>query len=60
MSEKTGMFNREPVAILFAIIAVLQVFIAFGLQISAEQLGLLNVALAAVFAVITRSQVTPV
>ena len=54
------MLGREPVAILFAVMAVIQVAIAFGVTISAEQLGLLNVALAAIFSVITRSQVTPV
>lgn len=53
-------FNREPVAVLYAINAVVGVLVAFGLDISAEQLGLLNVALAAIFAVITRSQVEPI
>ncbi|MPZ13804.1 MAG: hypothetical protein GEU73_05170 [Chloroflexi bacterium] len=59
MSQGT-LYGREPVAILFAVMAVIQVAIAFGLSISAEQLGLLNVALAAIFSVITRSQVSPV
>lgn len=52
--------NREPVLIIAAIEAVLALAIGFGLDISAEQLGLIVAAATAVMAVFVRSQVTPV
>ena len=60
MSEGQTLFGREPVAILYAIMTIIGVAMAFGLKISAEQLAGINVGLAAIFAVITRSQVSPV
>lgn len=58
-NDPGSIFGREPTMVLYAVFAVLQLAIGFGLPINVEQLGLLNVALAAIFAVITRSQVTP-
>jgi hypothetical protein len=52
--------NREPVAIVAAVEAVLAVAIAFGLDVTAEQLGLIVAALTAVLALFVRSRVTPV
>lgn len=61
MSKEQGtLFGREPVAVLYAIMTIIGVAMAFGLRISAEQLAGINVGLAAIFAVLTRSQVTPV
>lgn len=52
-------FNREPVLILAALAAVIDVAIAFGLDWTAEQTGLVNAAIAAVIGLIARQQVTP-
>lgn len=53
-------FGREPALFLAAAGALLNLAVAFGLDVTAEQLGLLNVAIAAVVGFATRSQVTPV
>ena len=53
-------FQREPAVILGAINAIIAVAIGFGLDITQEQFALVMAAVAAVLAVITRSQVTPV
>lgn len=50
----------EPVLIVSAVKSLLQVGIAFGLELSAEQLSLIMVAIESSFAVFVRSQVTPV
>ena len=60
MSSQGTLFGREPVAILYAIMTVIGAAVAFGLTVTAEQLAGINVGLAAIFAVITRSQVEPV
>jgi hypothetical protein len=52
-------FGREPALILAAVQALLALAVGFGLQLSAEQMSLVLAASAAVFGVITRSQVTP-
>lgn len=54
------MFGREPVLWLEAARALIVVAVAFGLKVSEEQLGLIMVGLGSVFALIARSQVTPV
>jgi hypothetical protein len=53
------MLGREPALILGLVNALLAVAVGFGLQVTPEQVGLINAAVAAVLAVITRSQVTP-
>lgn len=52
-------FGREPALVLGALNALLAVAVGFGLDVSPEQVGLINAAVAAVLAVITRSRVTP-
>lgn len=53
-------FGREPVLFLGAVSAILNLLIGFGLNLSAEQLALINAATAAVISFIARSQVSPV
>jgi membrane associated rhomboid family serine protease len=52
--------GREPALILGALQALLALGVGFGLKLSPDQMALVLAASAAVFAVITRSQVTPV
>lgn len=52
-------FGREPALILGLIAAGIALAIGFGLDISTEQVGLVMAAVTALFAVITRSQVSP-
>jgi membrane associated rhomboid family serine protease len=52
--------GREPALILGALQAILALGVGFGLKLSPDQMALVLAASAAVFAVITRSQVTPV
>jgi hypothetical protein len=52
-------FKREPALILGALNAILAVAVGFGLDIDPEQVGLINAAVAAVLAVIVRTQVSP-
>jgi hypothetical protein len=54
------MFGREPVLIMGAIQAGLALAVSFGLSLTAEQTGAVLAFSAAVLAVITRRQVTPV
>lgn len=54
-----SLWSREPAAILGALQAVIALAISFGLELSAEQVGAVVAATAAVLALITRSQVTP-
>ncbi len=51
--------KSEPALILGAIAAVISVAVGFGLNITPEQVGLLNAAVAAVAAVIIRQNVSP-
>jgi hypothetical protein len=53
-------FNREPVAALAVIQTAVAIFVAFGLKISAEQVGAVTALSAAVLGFIARSRVTPV
>ena len=55
-----NLWGREPALILGAVQAVLALALAFGLDLSVEQTGAILAATAAVLAVVTRSQVTPV
>jgi hypothetical protein len=52
------MWGREPAAILGLIQAGLALAVGFGFELSNEQMGLVLAFSAALFAVITRSQVT--
>jgi len=52
--------NREPAMIMAAIQAVLALFVGFGLDITPEQVALILGAVAAVFGVIVRQNVSPV
>lgn len=52
--------SNEPVLIGGAVVAVLNVLVALSVfTLSVDQIALINVAIAAVFAVFIRSQVTP-
>ena len=53
------MFGREPALWLGAIQACLALAVGFGLNLTPEQMSLILAASAAIFSVITRSQVTP-
>jgi len=50
-------FKREPALILGALNALIAVAVGFGLDITPEQVGLVNAAVAAVLAVIVRANV---
>lgn len=53
------MFDREPALILAAVQAALALVVAFGLNLTAEQVGAILAASAAVLGVITRQHVKP-
>ena len=53
-------FKREPALILGLVGAVIALVIAFGLELSSEQVGGIMAGTSALLAVVTRSQVTPV
>lgn len=53
------LWGREPAVIIGVVQALIALGVAFGLSITAEQVGMINAAVAAVLAFITRSQVTP-
>lgn len=53
------MFNREPAMYVAAVQAVIALVIAFGLDLSPEQVGAIVAVTAAVLGLVTRSQVTP-
>ena len=54
------MLQREPALIIGAIQAVLALVIAFGLDLSPEQVGAILAASSAVLALVTRANVSPV
>jgi membrane protein implicated in regulation of membrane protease activity len=53
-------WKREPALILGVVQAIIALALAFGFNLSTEQVGAILAVTAAVLAVITRSQVTPV
>ncbi len=53
-----NLWKSEPAAILGALQTILALVIAFGLDLSVEQVGAILAASAAVLALVTRSQVT--
>lgn len=54
------MFGREPAVIIGVVNAAIALAVGFGLNVSPEQVGLVNAFVAAVLAFVTRSQVTPI
>jgi hypothetical protein len=54
------MFGREPALILGAVNALIALAVGFGLDVTTQQVGLINAAVAAVLALVVRSQVAPV
>lgn len=54
------LFGREPALVLGAINAILALAVGFGLNITSEQVGLINAAVAAVISVIVRQRVSPI
>ena len=53
------LWGREPALIIAAIQAVVALAVAFGLDLSPEQVGGILAVSAAILGVLTRSQVTP-
>lgn len=61
MTNPHKLVTREPVALGSAVTAVLNALVLLGvLDLSAEQIGGINVAVAAVLGILVRSRVTPV
>ena len=54
------MIRREPAAIAGVVQAVLALLVAFGLDLSPEQVGAILAVTAAVLGLVVRSQVSPV
>lgn len=54
------MLGREPALWMGFVNAALAVAVGFGLNVTPEQVGLINAAVAALLSLITRSQVSPV
>lgn len=54
------LFDREPVLWLAATSSVVNLAVGFGLGWTAEQVSLVNVALAAIVGLLARSRVTPI
>lgn len=55
-----NLFGREPALILGAANALLALAVGFGLDVSPEQVGLINAAVAAILSVVVRSRVSPI
>lgn len=53
------LWGREPAMVLAFVQAIIALAIAFGLDLSAEQVGTISAVTAAILGLITRSQVTP-
>lgn len=51
-------FGREPALFLGAVAAIITLAVGFGLNITGEQVALINIAVLAVTSFATRSQVT--
>lgn len=61
MYNPLELFNKEPVAISAAVIAIVNALQLFGVvHVSADQMAGLNIALVAVFGLFARAKVTPV
>lgn len=55
-----NLWNREPVAIVATVQALLALVMTFGVKLTLEQTGAILAAVSAVLGLVTRSQVTPV
>lgn len=53
-------FDREPVMFLAVVQAVVALAVAFGLELTPEQVGAVVAATAAVLGLVARQRVTPV
>ncbi len=53
------LWKAEPALIVGVLQALVALAVSFGFNLSADQIGALVAAMAAVFAVVTRTQVTP-
>ena len=51
--------NREPALIIGLVNALIALAVGFGLPVTSAQVGLINAAVAAILAVILRTQVSP-
>ena len=60
MNNLSNLWGREPALVLGLIQAAIVLFMAFGLDLSTEQVGAIMAFVNILLAVITRSQVTPV
>ena len=58
--EPTMIWGREPVLVLAVVETIIALVVAFGLDLTAEQVGGIMAVSAAVLGFIARSQVTPV
>ncbi len=58
--DKHMIFNREPALVLAAIAAIVSLAIGFGVDVTTEQLALINAAAAAIVGLVVRSRVEPV
>lgn len=54
-----NLWNREPVALVAALQTILALVVAFGLDLSEQQIGAILAAAAAVLGIVARSQVSP-
>lgn len=54
-----SLWHREPALILGLVQSVLALVLAFGVELSEEQVGAILAVTAALLAVVTRSRVTP-
>ena len=59
ISLKEHRMANEPALILGAVNAAIALAVGFGLPLTSAQVGLINAAVAAILAVILRSQVSP-
>lgn len=55
----TTLWNREPAVIMGLVTAAIALAVGFGLDITAEQVGLITAFVAAILSVVTRTQVSP-
>lgn len=56
----SNVWGREPALVMGLVQAAVALAVGFGLDITAEQVALVNGFVAAVLSVVVRSQVTPV
>ena len=56
----SNLWGREPALIIAAVTAVISLAVAFGLDLTSEQVGAVMAVVAAVLGVVTRSRVSPV